>query len=92
MKIIDPFATLEAHHDTAVAVALQSNAAQYIRYRVVEHLVDTDESLVVYGDLVGDLQFARGYRMGLRVAYIAAGGQVDGSEEGWAQLVEDQRG
>lgn len=84
MKVIDPYATLQAHYDTAVAGALQSNAAEYIRSQILAHLID------LHDDTSGT-QFARGARMGLRLAFLAAGGQVDGDEQSWDDLVEENR-
>lgn len=52
----------------------------YVRQIIAGHMADVAEN--------DDLEdpFTRGFRMGLRVAYIAAGGDVDGSEEQWAEL------
>jgi hypothetical protein len=86
VKVVDPFGTLQARHGDVVRAALQSDAAAYIRHAIVDHLVDIED----HDDM--DEPFTRGYRMALRVAFIAAGGEVDGSEEQWAQLVEDNRG
>lgn len=87
MNVVDPFAMLQApaNYDRAVAVALQSNAAEYIRYQILQNLLDVDEN----DD--PDAPFTRGFRMALKVAFLAAGGQVDGSEEAWAQLLEENR-
>jgi hypothetical protein len=62
---------------------MQSDAAAYIRWQVAAHLADLEEN--------DDLEepFTRGYRMALRVTYLIAGGEVDGSEEQWAELVRD---
>lgn len=89
MKVTDPFAALqvERNHQAAVDLALQSNAAEYIRFAIAQHLADLEE----FADDINE-PFARGYRVGLRVALSVAGLQVDGSEEAWAQVVEDARG
>ena len=88
MNVVDPFAMLHEprNYMTAVAVALQSNAAEYIRYQLVEHLADME----VNDDL--ETEFSRGYRMGLRVAFGLAGGTVEGSEQSWAEFLEGHRG
>ena len=80
LKIIDPYGNLQARHDDAVRQAMQSDAAAYIRYQIADHLVEVQQS----DDL--EQPFTRGYRMGLRVAFLAAGGQVDGSEDQWNAL------
>lgn len=87
MKVQDPYASLRAHHDTAVALALTSDAAQYIRFAIAEHLAEVDDE-----QIDPESSFMRGYRMALRVAYIVAGGDVDGSEAQWAQVVQAARG
>jgi hypothetical protein len=88
VNVVDPFAMLQApaNYDRAVAVALQSNAAEYIRFQILDHLVDVGDN----DDI--ETEFTKGYQMALRVAFIAAGGQVDGSEESWAELVKEHRG
>lgn len=86
MRIVDPYGNLQSHHDDAVHAGMQSNAADYIRFVIAEHLAELEDN--------DDLEhpFTRGYRMGLRVAFLAAGGEVDGSEEQWAEVVEAGRG
>jgi hypothetical protein len=86
MKVYDPYqGLLLMHHTDAVAAAMQTNAAAYIRWAIAEHLADVEDNDEP------DSDFTRGYRMALRVAFIAAGGDVDGSEEQWAQIVQDAR-
>lgn len=84
MKVVDPYGTLQARHDDVVRAGMQSDAAAYIRWSILGQLAEIEAN--------PEHPFARGYRMGLRVAFIAAGGLVDGSEENWAQIVEDYRG
>lgn len=57
----------------------QSHEAAAIRRKIAEHLAELESQRV-------DTDFLRGYRTGLRMAYLAAGGVVDGSEEQWAQV------
>jgi hypothetical protein len=88
VRIVDPYASLQSptNREHAVRASMQSNAAEYIRFKIAEHLADVED----HDDL--DEPFTRGYRMALRVAFIAAGGEVDGSEEQWAEVVEAGRG
>lgn len=65
---------------------MQSDAAAYIRFTLAEYLAELEDN----DDL--ESEFTRGYRMGLRVAFCAAGGIVDGSQEQWDQVVEAGRG
>lgn len=87
MRVVDPYRHLLLfHHTDAVRAAMQSNAASYIRWAIAENMADLEDNDEP------DSDFTRGYRMGLRVAFIAAGGDVDGSEEQWAAVVEAGRG
>lgn len=92
MKVQDPYRSLRSRHDTAVALALKSEAAQYIQYTIAEHLVEVEQELQDGNQEAADTAFMRGYRMALRVAFIVAGGDVDGSEQQWAQAVAAARG
>lgn len=82
MRVKDPFRKLtdEATYAAAHRITMRTEAAAYVRWVIAEHLAD----LVANDDL--ELPFTQGYRMGLRVAFVAAGGDVDGSEEAWAQV------
>jgi hypothetical protein len=88
MKVEDPFGALHSEDARAAAVrlSLRSDGARYIRMVLGEHLADLEDN----DDL--ELDFTRGYRMALRVAYLTAGGECDGSEEDWARIVEEHRG
>lgn len=86
-RVEDPYRHLLLHHhDDAVRAGMQSDIAAYIRYAIAEYMADLETN-----DDLEDL-FTLGCRFGLRVAYLAAGGQVDGTEEQWAQVVEAGRG
>lgn len=88
MSVHDPFAALQLHeHDVAVHDALTTEAAQYIQYAIVEQMAELEEA-----GPGGQVAFMRGMRMGLRLAFLLAGGDVDGSEEQWRQVVEATRG
>jgi hypothetical protein len=88
MNVEDPYGNLrnaevlENVHDRA----LHSEPARYIQYLLLEHLADVEDN----DDL--DEPFTRGYRMALRVAFLTAGGQCDGSEEQWQALMRSGRG
>lgn len=87
VNIVDPYQHLLLHHHSdAVRAGMQSSAAQYIRFALAEHLAELEDN--------DDLEepYTQGYRMGLRVAFIAAGGAVIGSEVDWDAVVEAGRG
>jgi hypothetical protein len=86
MRVVDPYRHhLLMHHTDAVRAAMLSNAATYIRFAIAELLADVEDNDEP------DSDFTRGMRMGLRLAFIAAGGDVDGSEEQWAAIVQAGR-
>ena len=82
MRIEDPYGALksDAARRTAVWLAITSEPAQYIRAQISDALADLLEEGLPTTD------YARGYRHALRVAYLLAGGQCDGSELQWAQI------
>lgn len=84
MRIIDPFDYLGDRAPAAKAMALRSDSAMFIRLRIGQQLAEIEDN--------PEHPFARGYRMGLRVAYLAAGGLCDGSEQDWVRIVEEHRG